>query len=91
MAVDDAGYDVSEVGMRVDAVELAVLHEGGDDGPLVCAAGEMGILQSQGQGPDRPLYDVVVRLDANTVENQSQPLSTRVGLTDPCARGEQCS
>lgn len=54
MAVDDAGDGVGEVGERIDAVELAGLDQGGDDGPVFRAAvgaGEEGILAGQGHPP----------------------------------------
>ena len=38
MAVDDPVEDVSEVGLRFDAVELASLDKRGDDGPVFSAA-----------------------------------------------------
>ena len=37
MAGDDAADDVTEIGLRVDGVQLAGLHERGDDGPVLAA------------------------------------------------------
>jgi hypothetical protein len=55
MAVDDPGEDVGEVGLGIDAVELASLDERGDDGPMFSAAigaGEERILAIEGNGTD---------------------------------------
>ncbi len=38
MAVDDLGEDVGEVGVRVDAAELAGLDQRRDDRPVLAAA-----------------------------------------------------
>jgi len=71
MAVDDAGYHVGEVGVRVDAVQLAGLDERGDDGPVLApavGAGEERILSGEGEWPDRTLDDVGIELDAPVIE-----------------------
>jgi hypothetical protein len=50
MAVDDLGDHVSEVGVRVDAVELAGFDQRSDDGPMFPATigtGEQRILPVQ--------------------------------------------
>jgi len=49
--IDETGQDIGEVGLRLDVVELACLHEGGEDGPVLAAAvgaGEQGVLAVQG-------------------------------------------
>jgi hypothetical protein len=50
MAVDDPGDDVGEVGLRIDATELAGLDQRGDDRPVLATAvgaGEECILPVQ--------------------------------------------
>ena len=82
MAVDDPGEDVGEVGLRVDAVELAGLDERGDDGPVLSAAvgaGEERILAIEGDGTDGALDDVGVDLDAAVVEEAGEPLPSVTG------------
>ena len=85
MAVDDAGDDVGEVGLRIDAVELAGLDQRGDDGPVLAAAvgaGEEGILAVQRERPDGAFDDVVVDLDAAVVEEAGEALPARQGVAD---------
>ena len=58
MAVDDLGEDVGEVGVRIDAVELAGLDQRGDDRPVLAAAvgaGEERVLAIEGNRADRSL------------------------------------
>lgn len=55
MAGDDAGDDVGEVGVRVDAVELRGFDERGDRRPMLATAvgtGEERILPIEGDRPD---------------------------------------
>lgn len=85
MAVDDAGDHVREVGLGVDAVELAALDERGDDSPVLGAAvgaGEERILPCQSQRADGALNDIVVQLDAAVVEEQGKALPAREGVAD---------
>jgi hypothetical protein len=51
VAVDDAGNDIGEIAMRLDAGELAALDQPGNDGPMLGAcigAGEEGVFARQG-------------------------------------------
>ena len=76
MAPDDAGDDVGEVGLRVDAVQLAGLDERGEDRPVLGAAvgaGEESVLAVEGEGPDGALDGVGVDLDAAVVEEAVRP------------------
>ena len=55
MPIDDAGQHVDEVGIGLHVVELAVLDQRGDDGPVVASAvgtGEQRILAIKSQRPD---------------------------------------
>lgn len=85
MALDDAGDDVREVGLGIDAVELAGLDERGDDGPVLgtaIGAGEQGVLPGQGQRADGSLDDVVVELDAPVIEEEAEPRPARERVAD---------
>ena len=75
MAVDDLGDDVGEIGVRIDAAELAGLDQRRDDRPVLAAAvgaGEQRILAIEGDGADGALDDVGVDLDAAVVEEAGQ-------------------
>ena len=77
MAVDDPVEDVSEVGLRFDAVELASLDKRGDDGPVFSAAvgaGEERVLAIERNGTDGALDDVGVDLDAAVIQEAGEPL-----------------
>ena len=66
MAGDDAVDDVGEVGLRIDAVELAGLDQRRDRCPVLAAAvgtGEERILAGERQRADGPFDDVGVDLD----------------------------
>jgi hypothetical protein len=55
VALDDAGDDVGDIGLRIDVVELGGLDQGGEDRPVLGAAvraGEQGVLAGQSQGAD---------------------------------------
>ena len=63
-ALDKVGEQVGQVVLRVDAVQLACFHQGGEVGPAapaVIAAGEQGVLAAEDQGPDGALDGVVIR------------------------------
>ncbi len=75
VAVDDAGDDVGQVSVRLDANQFTGLDERGDGGPMfgtAVRAGEQSILSRQRQGTDAALDDVVVDLDVAIVEEQAQ-------------------
>ena len=85
MALDDAGDDVGEIGVGLDADQLAGLDERGDHGPVLgttVGAGEQCILASEGKGPDAALDNVVVDLNAAVVEEQAQSLPARQRVAD---------
>ena len=76
MAVDDAGDDVGEVSVRLDANQFAGLDERGDHGPVLGAAVgacEQGILARQGKRPDGALDDVIVDLVRPSPRNRHRP------------------
>lgn len=65
MPLDDAGHDVGQVSLRLDAVELAGLDQRGDHRPVlapVVRTSKQGILPIQSQRPDRALDGVGVDL-----------------------------
>lgn len=82
-AIDEAGQQLGEVALRVDAVQLACLDQGGEIRPAAApliAAGEQGVLSADHQGPDGALDGVGVELDAAIVEEPGQ--------TVPVVQGE---
>lgn len=75
VAGDDAGNDVGQVGIWVDAEELASFHEGRDHGPVLGAAvgaGEQSVLTGESERPDGALDGVGVDLDAAVIEEEAQ-------------------
>jgi len=55
VTLDDAGDDVGEVGLWIDAVRLAGLDQRGEDGPVLGAAigaGEEVVLAAEGERAD---------------------------------------
>ena len=77
MAIDDAGDDGAEIGVRIDAVQLAGLDERGDDGPVPSAAvgtGEERIFARQRQWTDRAFNGVVVDLDRSVTGKPAKSL-----------------
>ncbi len=85
MAGDDAGDDVGELDVRVDAVELAGLDERGDPRPMFDAAigaGEEGILPIERNGADRAFDDVGVDFDAAVVEEAAEPCRAHKRVAD---------
>jgi len=55
MSVDDPGQHVGEISVGLDAAQLKVLDQRGDDGPVVSAAvgsGEECILAIESKRPD---------------------------------------
>lgn len=85
MAGDDPGDHVSEVGVRLDAVELACLDQRSDRCPMLGAAvgaGEERILAVQRNWADGALDDVGVDLDRAVVEESCQTLPARERVAD---------
>ncbi len=77
MTIRELGERLGQPGVWVDAGDLAVLDQRGDDRPVVAAlvgAREQGILAVEGQRSDRPLNGVGIELDAAIVEEDSEPV-----------------
>jgi hypothetical protein len=73
MARDDAGDHVREVGLRLDADELAGLDQGRNDGPMLGAcvgSGEERVLAGERERADGALDDIGVDLVASVLEEQ---------------------
>ena len=54
MAIDETGEHVGEIGVRIDAVQLAALDQRGEDGPVLGAlvrAGEQAIFLAESRHP----------------------------------------
>lgn len=63
--VGDAGQNVPEIGLGIEAVELGALDQGVDDGGALAAgvgAGEEPVLTADGERPDRAFGGIVVDL-----------------------------
>ena len=85
MAGDDAGDDVGEVDVRVDAVELRGFDERGDRRPVLATAvgtGEERILPIEGDWPDRTFGNVRVDFDATVVKEAGESGPARERVTD---------
>ena len=88
MSVDDFGDGVGEVGVGIDAGELAGFDQRGDDGPVVAAtvrAGEESILPVQRDGANGALDDIGVDLDATVIEEAYEPLPMIEAIADDWA------
>ena len=78
--------------MRVDARDLAVLDQRGDDRPVVATLTcEQRVLAIECQRSDRPLDSVGMQIDAAVIEEQRQPgpagecVADRIGEFALCA------
>src|ERR1700676_864857 len=83
--VDQLGENVGQIGLRVDAVELAGLDDRGDAGPILRALimpGEQRILAIENNRADASLDDVGVKLDAAVVEEPREPVPVVQGVAD---------
>lgn len=86
--VGKAGERPGQPCVRVEGVELAVLDERGDHGPVVAAlvgAGEQGVLAIEGEGPNRPFDGVVVEVDAAIVEEPGEAIPAGERIADRLA------
>src|SRR3954462_245033 len=83
--VDEARQQFGEVGLRVDAVDLAGLDQRGEIGPILPAfvtAGEQAILPGESNGSHAPLDTVGVELDASVVQEPLEPVPVAQRITD---------
>jgi hypothetical protein len=70
----------SDVGFRIDGIQLAGFDERSDDRPVFGAAvgaGEEGVLPDEGYGTDRAFDRVGVDLDHAVVDEPGQPFLAR--------------
>ena len=85
MAIDDAGENIGEVRVGIDAVQFACFDQRRDVRPMLCATigtSEERILTVEGDGADGSLHDVVVDLDAAIVDEERQAFPPRQGIAD---------
>jgi hypothetical protein len=91
IGVYDLGEDVGEVGVRVNAVELARLDQRGDDSPVFAAAvgaGEERVLAAERNRADRSFDRVGVDLDPAVVEEAGEAFPARERIAEyPFAEG----
>ena len=88
--IDQPGEDVGQIGLRVDATELAGLDERGDAGPILRALimpGEERILAIKNNRADASFDNVGVELDAAIVEEPREPLPMVQGVADVLGDG----
>lgn len=75
--IDELVEDVSDVGLRVDVVELARLNQRSDTGPVfspLVMPGEQRILAIEHERPDTALDNVRVKFDAAIVQEADETL-----------------
>ena len=85
MACNDAGHDVFQVGLRVDAVQLARLDERSDRSPVRGAtvrARKEGIFAVQRDRADGALDNVGVDFDSAVVGEARQAIPARERIAD---------
>jgi hypothetical protein len=88
--IGDAGEDVAEIALRVEAVELGGLDEGEDAGGAVAAlvrSGEEPVLAAEGDRADGALGGVVVDFDATVVEVSGERRPAGEGVADGLGDG----
>jgi hypothetical protein len=88
-AIDEAGQRLGEVPLRIDAVELAGLHQRGHGRPTCpafVAGGEQRILPAEADRPDRAFHGVGVELDPAIIEEPDQTIVVVQCIPD-CLRG----
>ena len=85
MAVGKAGQRLGQPGVRVDAGELAVLDERGDNCPVVAAfvgSCEQGVFAVEGKRADGTLDGVVVEIDPAIIEEAREAIPAFEGIAD---------
>src|SRR6516162_7924450 len=83
--IDQLGEDVGQIGLRLDAAELAGLDQRSDAGPVLRALimpREQCILAIEDKRTDASLDDVGVKLDAAVVEEPREPVPVVQGVAD---------
>ena len=88
--IDQPGEDVGQIGLRVDATELAGLDERGDAGPILRALimpGEERILAIKNNRADASFDNVGVELDSSVIEEAREPVPVVQGVADVLGDG----
>src|ERR1700687_5301054 len=83
--IDQLGEDVGQVGLRLDAAELAGLDQRSDAGPILRALimpREQRVLAVEDKRADASLDDVGVELDAAVVEEPREPVPVVQGVAN---------
>jgi len=86
--IDEAGEHIGEVALRIDAVELAGLDQGGHgrpSRPAIVAGGEQRILPAEADRPDGALDRVVVELGPAVLQELHQAVTMVQRVPDACA------
>jgi hypothetical protein len=85
MAIDDAGDDVRQVAVGLDADKLTGFDERSDDGPMLGAAvraGEECIFAIESERADGTLDRIGIDLDTSVFEEEAEPGPAREGIAD---------
>src|ERR1700712_4030491 len=85
MPVDDPGHDVGKIYVGLDVDQFAAFDERGDDRPGFCPSvrsGEECVLAGECDGADGTLDDVGVDLDTAVIQEVTEALPARQGVTD---------
>src|ERR1043166_5635333 len=83
--IDEAGENVGEIHVWVDAVELGRLNQGSGDGPVfraVVVTGEECVLARESLRAHRAFDDVGIEIDAAVVEEAGQAFPVLERITD---------
>lgn len=83
--IGDAGQDVREIGLRIEAVELCSLDQRQDRGSAFAAfvrASEQPVLTAERNRPDRPFGRIVVDLDSAVIQETAERFPTGKRISD---------
>ena len=83
--IDQLGEDIGQIGLRLDAAELAGLDQRSDAGPVLRALimpREQRVFTIKDKRTNASLDDVGVKLDATVVEKPREPVPVVQGVLD---------
>jgi hypothetical protein len=90
VAIDHAAEHVAQIGVGLDAVELAGLDEARHGRPTratAIGAGEEVVLAAERDGPDRALDRVGVEVDATVIQEAAERIPARERVADRLVPG----
>jgi len=83
--IDQLGEDVGQIGLRLDAAELAGLNQRSDAGPILCALimpRKQRVFAIEDKRTDASLDDICVELNAAVVEEPREPVPVVQAVAD---------